>query len=870
MVMYIIFLIILIILIIIYNILLTIRETENFTNYSTADIQFNLTSTNNEITIFRLVSYDTNNIVTIIKNIVLYGVPVYIYECVDMPLSDSIYSVFSSLVLNTNSKNSSGRSLLATTRSLSPASVPLKDNGYGAKFNFNYIFFNFPDEIKTNIFTKFEITFANYGGYNASYFSILSFNNSSSTNKISLDTLIKIPIYTTNQGVNQILTFIVNSMFTMENTNLILIISNAIKEIDIASIRIYFKSPVIETHRENIPKTPTIVKQSLRMITSNENEQFNMIDFGTFFTEDEKQQEDDDGKLYSVSGVSQSLNLLSKLRIPWGIYDASTIFQTNNPIIIEQLRGGCRNAIINGQYSIEKDNIYYIKGDINTSIEFPEGSLPPTYTICAITKYANPNTNKLEILKTANNPKIVIGHANNISGIITKNNGGSDIICTKEASAEFKSKSSTDWIVTCIKSGGINIAKTIIINNEKRGLIPLDKLMNSNKLIINSAGLDRRNCSEFGFAYLIIWDQLLSDNELVMVSNILNNYINEASKRIDIDRTIITIKDGSSRDRAAASAIDIARNFCVKTNGRYWIQPEGASDASYIFCIMDKKCKGGGWMLAMKGSQYNNTTFHYNSLHWTTNTVLIPTTRVDYDYDTNGDFEAELDAKYSIFNTFKAKECLAMFDGRQFLFKDLKNYSSYYNDFYNLKQYGWMWHETNFNNGTPITLLNFFSSKKSQFYYTCANRSNEQALINYMNTNYDSNFVKYLGYDHYYKEQPKYKKKILFDNSDEYIWTSPEDKGPCHLGIWSSQSEFYSFGFNVGPVVARDENRVYWPHRVRWGCSFNENGDSKPTTNDVSGGIGMECRNYSAGDAIGCCQSTVGINKNMSFKWFIR
>jgi hypothetical protein len=80
---------------------------------------------------------------------------------------------------------------------------------------------------------------------------------------------------------------------------------------------------------------------------------------------------------------------------------------------------------------------------------------------------------------------------------------------------------------------------------------------------------------------------------------------------------------------------------------------------------------------------------------------------------------------------------------------------------------------------------------------------------------------------------------------------------------------------NAGDVVEEilDLINIYienWAHRVRWGGTFNENGGSLPTTNDVSGGIGMEQRSYSAGDAIGCCQNTTGLNKSLSFKWFIR
>jgi hypothetical protein len=862
----IIFVIILIILIILFILLKINKKIEKFVNYSHNNVLFNLTPDEADINKFELVS-NINNVIIVTKKIILYGLPVYIYENVDMPNSDSIYTVFSSFVFNINSPNSRGRSLLSTTKSVLPLSVPLKDNGFLSKYGFNYIFFNFPDEIKTNIFTRIEITFANSGGYDASNFNILSFNNSSINSKITLDTLIRIPINRLNTGISQKITFDVYSEFTMENLNLILIISR-LTEIDISSIKIYFKNPIVEhDSRQDVVISPKI---SLNTISTNENEQIDIVGLDIFNTR--KEDDAETGNLYSSFGITQNINLLTKLRIPWCIYDANSVYQNNSSVIIEQLKGGCRNAKIIGKSSIEKDNIYYIKGNINTSIEFPDDCMPKTYTICAITKYENENANKLEVLKTLNNPKIVIGHSQNIRGIVTKNDGRGDINYTNEASADFKTKQINEWVITCIKSTGKDVKKTIIINNEKRGSKQLGFLTQNNKLGINSNGLDKRNCSEFGFAYMIIWDQLLSDNELVMVSNILNIYVNDTSKKIDIDRNLITIKDGLSEDRAADSAVDIMRNFCIKNNGRYWIKSPDATVAEYIYCIMDEKCKGGGWMLAMKGSKYNNKTFNYNAEHWTKATTVIPTRGSgDYDIEPNSEFmETELDAKYNIYNTMKVKECLAIFDPRDC---GVENKPEYYYNMYQLKKYGWIWHEKNFNNGIGITLLDFYRSNKKQFYYSTPTTTNELSLKNFMNSYYDNKYVNFLRFNTNSEDSlPRFKHTIIFDTTQDYFFTIffPDSKGPCNLKIWSSQNQFYSFGFNVGPVVANEASRGNWPHRVRWGCSFNENDDSKPTTNDVSGGIGMECRDYSAGDAIGCCQNTVGQNKNFSFKWFIR
>jgi hypothetical protein len=56
--------------------------------------------------------------------------------------------------------------------------------------------------------------------------------------------------------------------------------------------------------------------------------------------------------------------------------------------------------------------------------------------------------------------------------------------------------------------------------------------------------------------------------------------------------------------------------------------------------------------------------------------------------------------------------------------------------------------------------------------------------------------------------------------------------------------------------------------KVRWGFGWNNEGDEN--SNDVSGGIGMSLRSYSAGDAINCCQTTTGVNRSTAMQMYVR
>jgi len=92
---------------------------------------------------------------------------------------------------------------------------------------------------------------------------------------------------------------------------------------------------------------------------------------------------------------------------------------------------------------------------------------------------------------------------------------------------------------------------------------------------------------------------------------------------------------------------------------------------------------------------------------------------------------------------------------------------------------------------------------------------------------------------------------------------NPRDGGICWWGsgsgIWSAQGGFQWAGYNY---TANGSNKV------RMGFAWNNEGDQ--SSNDVSGGLGMNRQSWSAGDTIGCCQTTTGMNRNCRFEMFGR
>lgn len=144
--------------------------------------------------------------------------------------------------------------------------------------------------------------------------------------------------------------------------------------------------------------------------------------------------------------------------------------------------------------------------------------------------------------------------------------------------------------------------------------------------------------------------------------------------------------NGLTRERAAPSAKHIVDVYKTINNGIYWIDLPTIGPTQ-VFCIMNPACDGGGWMLAMKGS--NGNVFNYNSSYWSNSNTLNPTNPSR----DNGN------AKYEVFNHYKATDWFAGFPDVQHHTGDINR------DVYN----GFTWLEKNAV-GSEKTLLEFFRS----------------------------------------------------------------------------------------------------------------------------------------------------------------
>lgn len=246
-------------------------------------------------------------------------------------------------------------------------------------------------------------------------------------------------------------------------------------------------------------------------------------------------------------------------------------------------------------------------------------------------------------------------------------------------------------------------------------------------------------------------------------------------------------------------------------DGYYWINIQNVG-TKYIYCIMDKSFKGGGWMLAMR-SVYGSQTFSYDSEHFTTASTLnedsvyisknvinninaedfkissIGNKIFDYDLDPN-----IYDAKFETFNKSLAAEWMAIFyvkdnEGNIIKGGDIKNNNR-----------GYVWYEKNVKIEDTYNKIKRIVSPMDLFIFL--DKSNRK-----INKNYAQNMGgKFTNTN---TIRPFQSKNLLFSSQP----------------ILEGNTNFYGLNYNSGRPITK----------VRWGFTFNDSADN---TNDVCSGIG--------------------------------
>ena len=158
------------------------------------------------------------------------------------------------------------------------------------------------------------------------------------------------------------------------------------------------------------------------------------------------------------------------------------------------------------------------------------------------------------------------------------------------------------------------------------------------------------------------------------------------------------IPDGLTVATAATSAKAVKTAYPNSPDGVYYINlPTVGVQA--VYCLMDSKYDGGGWMMAMKATR--GTTFNFDANYWYTANTLNPA-------QTN---QNDGDAKFDVMNYFVPTEMMA-------LWPDIPNVGSESGSIDNLNT--WSWLQKNLTDGRTL-ISRFSSAPTQQAIYTSTN-----------------------------------------------------------------------------------------------------------------------------------------------------
>ena len=266
--------------------------------------------------------------------------------------------------------------------------------------------------------------------------------------------------------------------------------------------------------------------------------------------------------------------------------------------------------------------------------------------------------------------------------------------------------------------------------------------------------------------------------------------------------------------------------------------------ATQVYCILDRAVDGGGWMMAMKAT--TGTTFNYYANYWTTANILTPT-------DTTRN---DADAKFHTMNYSLASDLLALWPdisgnsttGGSLFLTDLK----YVVPSTNYKC--WTWLQNRFTSAGT-----FYIGGNSATTTTVTGITASMTLIDWFNKLQTATVT--TGSD-----------GARCFIQDASMWTG------WNAAAFSSQTDVRFYGFNYYNTQGTTNGT-----RTRWGFGWNENGGGlfpggNMDSDDVFGGIGTwgnqqlynAIYHYSAGDGVGCCQNSTGVNRSARVEMYIR
>ena len=262
--------------------------------------------------------------------------------------------------------------------------------------------------------------------------------------------------------------------------------------------------------------------------------------------------------------------------------------------------GGVSIAVQTGRDRGSPNDIPFLRGTITDRLDFADNSVPQSFTICSVTRYASTTGNQQRILTTTS-PSWWHGHYNGQRGaarFASKTIYGStgQVIASPVSNTEEVNIEPTgDWVVMCSKNGGV-FPDNVLINGVASGTSTRSDgdagewpgATQQDQINAMEAGRTKNLCincyplqtSAWDLAQLLIWDMHLTDSEIQTVSNELRRYVMPLS-------TVCSVLPGVGCVACPAGTYNSEPGAATCTNcgaGKYRSTPAAAAEAQCIAC----------------------------------------------------------------------------------------------------------------------------------------------------------------------------------------------------------------------------------------------------------------------------------------------
>jgi hypothetical protein len=199
---------------------------------------------------------------------------------------------------------------------------------------------------------------------------------------------------------------------------------------------------------------------------------------------------------------------------PWAFYSATNF--SNNQLF--DLTGNGRDATCTGNVQLATGSgngasvpIPYLYGNTGDQIIFPEGSLPNQFTLCSLTRYTNGSCGRIISSPTEN---WFHGHWSNRAGVAFYEGW---------YTMNHSIQNNQQWLCFCGgNSTNINAPYNFISNGNYVGELN-GGYGNGRYITINNNQYGEN--SDFAFSVLLIYDRWLTQDELIVANNFLQNYL---------------------------------------------------------------------------------------------------------------------------------------------------------------------------------------------------------------------------------------------------------------------------------------------------------------------------------------------------------